>query len=77
MFRAKVATNPASDSLTDLVGHRRFVEQFLQTIVFNETASCEFASKCQILVAAGSVFGDCEIMWIQTQTVSVWPRPLE
>jgi hypothetical protein len=66
MFCAKVATNPTSDSLADLLGHRRFVEQFFQTIVGNKTASCEFVSKYQILVAACSVFGDCEIVRVQT-----------
>ena len=65
MFCAKIATNPTSDSLADLLGHRRVVEQFIQTIVCNKTAGCEFASKYQILVAACGVFGDCEIVRIQ------------
>ncbi len=63
---AEVATNSNSDLLADLLRHRCFVEQSLQAIVCNKSASCEFASKDQILVTACRVFGDCEIMWIQT-----------
>ncbi len=68
MFCAKVATHLSSDSVANFFGHPSFVEQHFQTILCNETASCEFASEHQILVATGNVFGDCEIVWIQTQS---------
>ncbi len=65
IFCPKVAPYLISDSVASRLGHGSFIEQFFQTILRNKTTRGEFASKYQVLVATGSVFGDCEIMWIQ------------
>ncbi len=68
MLCTKVATHLISDAVADFFGYRGLVEQHFQTILCDKAASCEFASEYQILVSTGNIFGDCEIMWIQTQS---------
>ncbi len=68
MLCAKVAAHLISDAVANFFGYRSFVEQHFQTILCNKAASCEFASEYQILVATCNVFGDCKIMWVQTQS---------
>ncbi len=68
MHCAKVATHLISDAAANLFGYRSLAKQHFQTILCNKAASGEFASEYQILVSTGNIFGDCEIMWIQTQS---------
>ncbi len=68
MLCTKVAAHLISDAVANFFGYRSLVEQQLQAILCNKAASSEFASEYQILVSTGNIFGDCEIMWIQTQS---------